>query len=76
MIARKPGVLETMNQPRMMTRAAGATYTGMGLTNFTRWARGIGAERHFGSSVRFDRVVIDAALDAMTAGSCSGSAAE
>lgn len=69
-------VLELMSKPRMLTRAEGAAYTGMGLTNFTRWARKIGAERHFGSSVRFDRVVIDAALDAMAGGSCSGSAAE
>jgi len=62
--------------PRMVTREEGAIYTGMGLTNFTKWARGIGSERHFGSSVRFDRVVIDAVLDAMTAGNGSGSAAE
>lgn len=72
MIARKPGVLEIMNQPRMLTRAAGATYTGMGLSNFTKWAREVGAERHFGSSVRFDKVVIDKALDDMATGAGAG----
>ena len=41
-------------------------YTGRGRTNFKKWAAQIGATRRFGRSVRYDRKVIDAALDAMS----------
>lgn len=52
-------------EPRMLTRDQACTYTGMGRTNFTAWAREIGAERKFGKAARFDRTIIDAALDAL-----------
>ena len=51
---------------RMMTINEGATYTGRGRTAFRRWADQIGATRRFGRSVRYDKRIIDAALDAMT----------
>ena len=51
---------------RMMNRAEGAAYCGIGITRFTTWARSIGAERRFGNRVVFDRNVIDNALDSMT----------
>lgn len=52
---------------RMMDVDQGATYTGRGKTAFKAWANQIGATRRFGRSVRYDRRVIDAALDAMGA---------
>ena len=51
---------------RMLTIDEGATYTGRGRTVFRRWADQIGATRRFGRSVRYDKRIIDAALDAMT----------
>ena len=51
--------------PRMLTLKQGCSYTGMGTTNFTKWARAIGSERKFGRSTRFDRKIIDKALDQM-----------
>ena len=54
---------------RMMDVDQGATYTGRGKTTFKAWANQIGATRRFGRSVRYDRRVIDAALDAMSSAS-------
>lgn len=54
-------------EPRMLNQKQAETYTGMGRTAMTAWAEQIGAKRHFGRSVRYDRRVIDAALDAMSA---------
>ena len=52
------------NEVRMLSRAAGAAYTGLGLNNFTKWAREIGAEKRFGiRRVLYDKRVIDRALD-------------
>lgn len=48
---------------RMLRESEAVSYTAMGRTNFRRWAKEIGAVRHFGRSVRYDRAVIDAALD-------------
>ena len=55
-------------EARLMSREQGASYTGLGRTRFTDWARSIGAERRFGRRVLFDRQVIDAALDKMVTG--------
>lgn len=52
---------------RMLTVDEGATYSGRGRTAFRAWADQIGATRRFGKSVRYDKRVIDAALDAMAA---------
>lgn len=49
---------------RMLDAVQGATYCGMGRTTFRKWAEQIGAVRKFGQLVRFDKKVIDAALDA------------
>ena len=51
---------------RMMIERDAAEYVGMGRTSFRAWAKEIGAKRNFGKSVRYDRKVIDSALDAMT----------
>ena len=42
-----------------------AMYAGLGKTAFREWADQIGAVRRFGRTVRYDRRVIDRALDAM-----------
>ena len=52
---------------RLMSRADGAAYCGMGLQTFTAWAKEIGAERRFGRRVLFDRVMIDKELDSIMA---------
>ena len=50
----------------MMIELEAAAYVGMGRTYFREWAKGIGARRKFGRSVRYDKKIIDSALDAMT----------
>ena len=55
--------------PRLFTIDQACSYTGRGRTAFRLWAEEIGAVRHFGKAVRFDRLVIDQALDAMGDGS-------
>ena len=55
-------------EPRMLTQKQAETYTGMGRNSFSIWATKIGAKRHFGRSVRYDRRVIDKVLDDMCTG--------
>lgn len=50
---------------RLFNIEQGSTYAGMGKTAFREWADQIGAIRRFGRTVRYDRRVIDRALDAM-----------
>lgn len=51
---------------RLMTAEQAQGYTGMGKTVFRQWADKIGATRKMSAHlVRYDRKVIDAALDAM-----------
>ena len=61
----------TIEETRMLHADQAQRYTGMGRTAFRKWADEIGATRKFGGSVRFDKVVIDKALDAMTAESAA-----
>ena len=51
--------------PRLFTGEQGSKYVCKGLTSFKKWAEEIGAVSRFGRSVRYDRLVIDQALDAM-----------
>ena len=53
----------TIEETRMLHADQAQRYTGMGRTAFRKWADSIGATRKFGGSVRFDKVVIDKALD-------------
>ena len=48
---------------RLLTPDQAQMYTGMGRTMCRKWCEEIGAVRKFGGSVRFDKVVIDKALD-------------
>lgn len=63
---RKP-IRGNISDIRLLTPDQAQEYTGMGRTAFRKWADSIGATRKFGSSVRFDKTVIDRALDQMTA---------
>lgn len=53
-----------INFVRLLDAQQGAAYCGMGRDTFRRWAETIGAVRRFGRLIRFDREIIDAALDA------------
>lgn len=54
-----------VSDKRMLDVFEGAGYTGMGINSFRKWSESIGAVRRFGRSVRYDRRVIDVALDNM-----------
>ena len=45
----------------------GCVYTGLGKTTFRTWAKRIGAEIKLGRIVRYDKAIIDAAMDQATA---------
>lgn len=52
---------------RLMGEVEASRYVGMGKTYFRQWAEEIGARRVLSPRmIRYDRTVIDAALDAMT----------
>lgn len=51
--------------PRLLTEKEAMAYTRMGRTAFRKWADLIGAKRKIGRSLRFDREVIDRAIDDM-----------
>ena len=53
---------------RMLNVLQACAYTGRGQTQFKKWAKQIGATRKFGRSVRYDKKVIDKALDDLCAG--------
>lgn len=51
---------------RMLTLEQGAKYAGMGISFFRKWSAQIGARRVFSDRlVRYDRAIIDKALDEM-----------
>lgn len=54
------------SETRMFTIEEASTYAGMGKTYFRKWASEIGAVRVFSPRLtRYDRTVIDKALDEM-----------
>lgn len=54
---------------RLLTIEQAAGYVGMGKSSFRKWANEIGATRVFSARMtRYDREVIDAALDALKDG--------
>lgn len=55
----------TTEQARLLTIDQASKYTGMGKSKCREWCEEIGAFRKIGTLARFDKVVIDAALDAM-----------
>lgn len=50
---------------RLLTETEAAGYTGIGRTTFRAWAAEIGARRTFGRAVRYDKHVIDKAIEEM-----------
>ena len=56
-----------MDEKRMLSLEEAALYTGLGLSTCKVWLREIGAVKKIGRRVLCDRLVIDRALDTMTA---------
>ncbi len=57
---------ENRSNARMLSEVEACNYVGMGRVYFRQWAAEIGARRVFSKRlVRYDKTVIDAALDAM-----------
>ena len=54
---------ETTDCKRLLDITELAQYIGMGKTYSRKWADEIGAVKHFGRRVLFDRNVVDSALD-------------
>lgn len=54
-----------MDEVRLLTEQEAISYIGLGRTRGRAWLREVGATRHFGRSVRYDRRIIDRALDSM-----------
>lgn len=54
-----------IEEARMLTIEQASSYTGLGRSTCRKWCEEIGAVRKFGNMVRFDKVVIDNALDQM-----------
>lgn len=54
-------------ESRLLTSEGLCEYIGRGKNSARAWADEIGATRKFGKAVRFDRAVIDKALDNMEA---------
>jgi hypothetical protein len=52
-------------EKRLFTEEQAIEYIGLGRTKGRSWLREIGATKHFGRSVRYDRRIIDRALDIM-----------
>ena len=52
-----------ISDARMLTSEQAQVYTGMGRTICRKWCDEIGATRKFGAMVRFDKIVIDKAMD-------------
>lgn len=56
---------------RLLSEADGMKYVGLQRTKFRQWAAEIGAVRHIGARVLYDRVTIDQACDALADAACN-----
>lgn len=61
-----------INDTRWIDLEQGCTYTGLGKTTFRTWAKQIGAEIKIGRIARYDKQIIDKAMDEATASSMKG----
>ena len=66
-MANKMTIRNLSGNQRLLTVEGLCEYLGRGKNSARAWADEIGATRKFGKAVRFDRVVIDKALDNMEA---------
>lgn len=53
----------SISDTRWFDLEQGCTYTGLGKTTFRSWAKQIGAEIKIGRIVRYDKAIIDKAMD-------------
>ena len=51
---------------RLFSEEDGMKYVGLHRSKFRKWAAGIGAVRHIGRRVMYDRAAIDKAIDEMS----------
>lgn len=56
---------------RLLNEADGMRYVGLQRNKFRQWAREIGAVRHIGRRVLYDRTVIDQAVDELSNAACT-----
>ena len=61
-----------INDTRWIDLEQGCTYTGLGKTTFRTWAKQIGAEIKIGRIARYDKQIIDKAMDEATVSSMKG----
>lgn len=54
-----------VSEKRLLSAHEGAEYVGLGMVTFREWAKEIKAVRRFGRSVRYDKKVIDEAINNM-----------
>ncbi len=52
-----------MSEKRLLNKSEFCKYIGMGHTKAEAWAKEIGAVKHIGRRVLYDRVIIDKAID-------------
>lgn len=61
---------ENYEGKRLLSEMEGMAYVGLQRNKFRSWAAEIGAVRHIGRRVLYDRVTIDRACDAMADAAC------
>ena len=62
----------SIDDTRWFDLEQGCTYTGLGKTTFRAWAKQIGAEIKLGRIARFDKQIIDQAMDNAAANNMKG----
>lgn len=61
---RKRSITQNLDFVRLLSLSEAQMYCGLGRNTTRKWCDEIGATRHIGSRVLYDRVVIDKAIDA------------
>ena len=57
-------------EKRLLTEAEAMCFVGLRRTKFRSWAAEIGAVRHIGRRVLYDRAVLDRAVDELSNAAC------
>ena len=61
---------DTMEK-RLLTEAEAMCFVGLRRTKLRQWAKDVGAVRHIGRRVLYDRVVLDRAVDELSNAACN-----
>ena len=61
-----------ITETRWFDLEQGCTYTGLGKTSFRSWAKQIGSEIKIGRIVRYDKQIINKAMDEATVNNMKG----